>query len=67
MVNLSNCPYCGGQPYWCGDDDGEPHDCHQISCGCGVQFDVTKGPVFEAETIEESRIEIAKIWNKFCI
>lgn len=63
MSKLKKCPFCGGSPTWCGDDIEDPHTCHQISCVCGMQFDSNTKEANAAETMEECRAEIARLWN----
>ncbi len=62
-LHLENCPFCGAVPTWCGDDPDEKHDCHQISCSCGVQLDSTNKAVTDAENLEASKEAMAKLWN----
>lgn len=57
---LQYCPFCGGQPRWCADDE---HECHRIVCGsCKISIDFDENP--DVETVEELRAIMADKWNR---
>lgn len=59
-LTLQRCPFCGGQPRWCKDDE---HECHRIVCdGCKVSIDFDENP--DVETVEELRAIMADKWNR---
>lgn len=66
MIELKDCPFCGGPVHWCGskivEPDDELHTCHHIACpNCG-DFDLSKRD--DAETHEELHAICAARWNK---
>jgi len=65
------CINCGKDAYWCGskpDEDGHLHDCHQISCDhCQMQFDFLNDELHEAETFDEMRVGVRKVYRGFAL
>ena len=62
-MSLKNCPLCGAEAVWCGEEASDIHDCHFIVCvGCGTQFDtVTKE---DADTLEDLKTLALAKFNK---
>lgn len=63
------CINCKKDAYWCGtkpDEDGDLHDCHQISCDhCGMQYDFVSDEAHNAETIAACRDVVRKTYAGF--
>ena len=63
---LLPCPFCGGEPVWCGEHGPieEHHECDQIVCPhCKFNFDL-HGKVFEEiEGFAAARKVALEAWN----
>lgn len=58
--DLLPCPFCGGEPRWCTDEE---HTCHRIICSaCMISIDFNDDPD-GVETVEDLQGLMAANWN----
>lgn len=60
--DLLPCPFCGGEPRWCADEE-HTYTCHRIICSaCMISIDFNDDPD-GVETVEDLQGLMAANWN----